>query len=206
MNLSFFLLIFLFKFISVAQGRDGIGFVAVLEQRNLNELEDKFWKVSNPASNEYGKYLTVEKIAQIIGITSEEENQLRNWLESMGAWDIELLKTRDYVHFKMDQTSRFSTMPSSSIKNLMPTSVRSLIKWFIRDGENKMFQIDETTRQDALWMKKKRLMTKKFFKSDAPLGSPNEQKKAYGIPIDQKATNSSNLQMVSSSKYILNVI
>jgi len=55
-----------------------------LKQQNRDVLEALFWKVSNPRHEEYGHYLSIEDLTEIITPTEETKKAVENWLLSEG--------------------------------------------------------------------------------------------------------------------------
>ena len=53
---------------------------------------------SNPFSSTYGQWLSIDEIANIIGITSHEQQQLENALLQNNIKDIKLSRSRDMIH------------------------------------------------------------------------------------------------------------
>jgi len=55
-------------------------FMVALPQRNLDVLNDVFWKVSNPESPSYGRFLTREQILDIVAPESHVTSAVVDWL------------------------------------------------------------------------------------------------------------------------------
>jgi len=58
-----------------------------VKQQNLDQLESKFWDISNPRSENYAKYLNMEEIIQIIRPREDHFNSVMKWLESYGVFE-----------------------------------------------------------------------------------------------------------------------
>lgn len=68
------------------------------DQEAKNELEELFWKVSNPKDPLYARYLTQEEIAAIIAPSQENVDRVIEFLSSFDSVTIESLPlTRDYI-------------------------------------------------------------------------------------------------------------
>lgn len=51
-----------------------------LKQANKEQLEQIFWSVSDPRSNEYGNYLSLDQVAKLVSPTKETKRIVVNWL------------------------------------------------------------------------------------------------------------------------------
>mmetsp|Transcript_57734 Transcript_57734/g.64579 ORF Transcript_57734/g.64579 Transcript_57734/m.64579 type:complete len:161 (+) Transcript_57734:63-545(+) len=55
-----------------------------LKQRNIPQLEERLWEISDPHHEDYGRYLSVEELRQQIGTTvppSAVERVVADWIE-----------------------------------------------------------------------------------------------------------------------------
>jgi len=72
-----------------------------LAQRNLDELEQRFWQISDPRSPMYGDFMTAAEIGVLIGQHDNVE-QIKTWAGSLGCVIAQsVVETRDYVHLTM---------------------------------------------------------------------------------------------------------
>lgn len=60
-----------------------ISFRIVLQQYNLDALTNLFWEVSNPQSDAYGSFLTVDEINTRVGSDADVQSVLE-WLQHWG--------------------------------------------------------------------------------------------------------------------------
>jgi len=60
-----------------------VTFTIALKQQNLDELEDYFWKVSNPRHELYGQYKTAEEIKEWTETPLEIRENVLNWVQSV---------------------------------------------------------------------------------------------------------------------------
>jgi subtilase family serine protease len=67
---------------SIADLSDNTNIIIALKQRNLDLLEKTFWSVSDPFSKEYQNYLSLEKIAELIGPNDETIRLVINWIST----------------------------------------------------------------------------------------------------------------------------
>jgi len=57
-----------------------IQFSILLKQRNVEKLEELFWKVSDPEDELYGRHLTQERLRELIAPPSMQFEQIESWL------------------------------------------------------------------------------------------------------------------------------
>jgi len=72
-----------------------------LKQENLKELEELFWKVSDPDSSLYGKFLTTDQITHMISPTHQTINLVEKWLKGNDVTDCDLVANKDYLNCRM---------------------------------------------------------------------------------------------------------
>jgi len=72
-----------------------------LKQENLQQFEELFWKVSDPDSPFYGKYLSADEITDMIAPSYETITLIEKWLASHGVFDCDLVANRDYMNCRM---------------------------------------------------------------------------------------------------------
>lgn len=68
-----------------------------IKQENVGQLEELFWKVSDPDSSLYGKYLNIDEISQLISPTDQAIHVVRQWLKLNHVTDCDLTANRDYL-------------------------------------------------------------------------------------------------------------
>jgi subtilase family serine protease len=112
-------------------------FKIALKQRNLNVLDDIFWKISDPHSPSYGQFLTSEQILDIVAPDSSVVNAVVDWLVSGGVERSNILNHRDALSVKapaevvevLFQTKLYNFVHQESgrllARNLGPYSVPS---------------------------------------------------------------------------------
>ena len=72
-----------------------------LKQENLRELEELFWKVSDPDSPKYGNHLTTDQITDMIAPLPETIAKVEDWLKAYGVTNCRLVANRDYLNCQM---------------------------------------------------------------------------------------------------------
>ncbi|XP_066292302.1 tripeptidyl-peptidase 1-like [Branchiostoma lanceolatum] len=81
-----------------------------LKQQNVDVLEDLFWKVSDPTHEEYGHYLSLHEIADIVKPSNETVAEVERWLEGSGVTDCSTIITEDFLE---------CSMPARTAENLL---------------------------------------------------------------------------------------
>lgn len=85
-----------------ARPTDTITVRLALAQRNLVQLEDLFWRVSDPRSLSYGKYMTAAEIGVLIGLEDHVLEQVHSWADAQGCITARsMVDSRDYLHLTM---------------------------------------------------------------------------------------------------------
>eukprot|EP00930_Biecheleria_cincta_P007647 TRINITY_DN10888_c0_g4_i1.p1 TRINITY_DN10888_c0_g4~~TRINITY_DN10888_c0_g4_i1.p1 ORF type:complete len:576 (-),score=113.37 TRINITY_DN10888_c0_g4_i1:73-1800(-) len=159
-----------------------------LKQHNLENFERRFWNIATPGHPNYLQHLSAAEIASEIGATDAEIESARNWLLSIGADEtsIEVSALRDSVTstFRAVVAAERSEAPGMSLAVLSsqkPACVEFIVR---RDA-----MLDDAAPQVSQVGASKELETFGEY-------TVSNIKKAYGIPLDLQATNSTTLQMV----------
>lgn len=74
-----------------------VKFSIYLKQSNVAQLESLFWEVSNPLSTEYGKYLSMEQITDIVAPSDESITDVIKWLNEKSVNNIRLVQNKDVM-------------------------------------------------------------------------------------------------------------
>ena len=80
-----------------------------LKQQNVDHLEAHFLRVSDPVSDQYGRYLSIDEIADIVAPTTAAADAVGTWLSASGV-DHRALPSRDYLVVDSVNASRLSSM------------------------------------------------------------------------------------------------
>jgi len=67
----------------------------------LDVLSEIFTKVSDPESSEYGQFLSLEQVTDIIAPSDEALNAIIDWLDQHGISELNIPYSRDVIHFKI---------------------------------------------------------------------------------------------------------
>ena len=94
--------------VSSASSSERIHFFLSLPQRNLNELERRFWAVSEPDSPEYGQFLSVDEIQSLVSPPLSERQTLIDWLVAEGVDSSNILDYGDSI--EVDTTTRVAAV------------------------------------------------------------------------------------------------
>lgn len=74
-----------------------IDLIFAIKQQNLVALEDLFWRVSDPTSNIYGKFMTAEKVGDLVQPSKESIAVVVGWLEEHGVTDYVFTPHKEFV-------------------------------------------------------------------------------------------------------------
>jgi tripeptidyl-peptidase-1 len=77
-----------------------LSIVLALRQRNTEELERKFWAVSNPDSDDYQNYISAIDVANLIAPPTTHVKQVLAWLQSNGIKDTHVALTGDLIRIR----------------------------------------------------------------------------------------------------------
>lgn len=70
-----------------ASGTEKVSFTIALKQRNLDELESKFWEISTPGTANYRNFLSRQEILDIVQPSNEDRQAVVDWLKRHGVVD-----------------------------------------------------------------------------------------------------------------------
>merc|ERR1711935_677508 len=151
----------------------GFEIVLGLPLRNLAKLESNFWAISTPGHLEYLNFASRHALSALIGADDASIANASFWLTSFGAHSVSVSPLRDAV------TADFE--PSAQLPGWIPPNNHPSLRFdyiLRRDGEPNVAisRVQATAVLNGGY-------------------SIANQKKAYGIPVDLTATNSSTLQM-----------
>jgi len=63
-------------------------YLFALKQRNLDQLEAKFWAVSDPDNSQYTQYMSKDEILSMIAPATADHNKVISWLQTHGVKQI----------------------------------------------------------------------------------------------------------------------
>lgn len=86
-----------------------------LKQRNLDALESLFWRVSDPDSKEYGQYLSLHEVANLITPSAKTQRTVKKWLRENGveAKKCNSVETEDFLTCEMSCETAESLLPGA---------------------------------------------------------------------------------------------
>ena len=159
-----------------------------LKHSNLDLLESTFWDISNPHSPNYGHYMSVPELADLIGAPQSRIDLVSDWLVDLGAIEstIQLSNLRDTL------TATFAATPAGfSAKGLpaMADHLRDAVDFVLRrDNAAPAFEARPSVTSDSHPFA--------YWPVDNAEGNPGSQKISYGLPAGTKANNATTTQMV----------
>jgi len=78
-----------------------ITLVWALKQRNLEKLDEIFWDVSNPHSSNYGKFYTLEEIADLVAPEKDDILHVMDFINDHSPLSVDLSLSRDFIVSKL---------------------------------------------------------------------------------------------------------
>merc|ERR1719313_2548989 len=72
-----------------------------LEETRRNDLERIFWELSDPDHANYGKYLSIDEIKDLLAVPQKQIDTVSQYFLNAGATSAEVSKTRDTIQVKM---------------------------------------------------------------------------------------------------------
>ena len=93
------------KYLAKADPADTVTLVFALKQQNLETIEHLLDMISDPRSPHYGRYLTIDQIAQIVQPKQSDVEKVFGWVESAGRVTCESVTTGDFIKCTMSVKS-----------------------------------------------------------------------------------------------------
>jgi len=161
--------------------------VAHLRHRNREEFERLFWAIATPGNPKYLQHLSLMEVASILGASEMDIDAVSGWLLGLGAnpSSVRVSAMRDTVAATFSSSSPAASMtlaswPTASVHR--PLAVEFLVR---HDGRtaHRPTSIDHV-RQPA----RNQIRDDEYDIATI--------KRAYGMPTDLQATNTTTLQMV----------
>ncbi|KAG1972546.1 peptidase S8 and S53 domain-containing protein [Pimephales promelas] len=84
-----------------------------LKQQNVNQMEELLKLVSDPDSQQYGKYLSLEEVAALVQPSQLTEKVVQSWLQSHGVINCHTVVTRDFLQCVMTVQVAEALLPGS---------------------------------------------------------------------------------------------
>uniref|UniRef100_A0A8B9KFI0 Tripeptidyl-peptidase 1 n=1 Tax=Astyanax mexicanus TaxID=7994 RepID=A0A8B9KFI0_ASTMX len=78
-----------------------------LKQQNIERLKEQLELVSDPDSQQYGKFLSLEEVSSLVGPSPLTEKVVQNWLQSHGVTSCLTVLTRDFLQCSMSFLEQF---------------------------------------------------------------------------------------------------
>jgi subtilase family serine protease len=80
-----------------AKPTDAVNFKILITQRNLDLLDATFWEVSDPTHINYGKFLTKEKIHDMVAPDAATYDRIIKWLQNSGVPAASVRVVSDFI-------------------------------------------------------------------------------------------------------------
>uniref|UniRef100_A0A8C9AV50 Tripeptidyl peptidase 1 n=1 Tax=Prolemur simus TaxID=1328070 RepID=A0A8C9AV50_PROSS len=80
-----------------ADPEEELSLTFALKQQNLERLLELVQAVSDPSSPRYGKYLTLEDVAELVRPSPLTLHTVQKWLLAAGAWNCHSVTTQDFL-------------------------------------------------------------------------------------------------------------
>jgi subtilase family serine protease len=88
-----------------------------MHRTRANDIEEMFWRVSDPTHAEYGQYLTLAEVQKLVAPSVEQMHSVREWLQT---YDIGFTADSKYV-------ARLSELEDEIIVNVLVTVAEDLL-------------------------------------------------------------------------------
>jgi tripeptidyl-peptidase I len=205
-----------------------LSFVIALKQRNLQELENRFSRISNPMHPDYSThqwdpdllkfigyfffsshpemYMTTGQIADLIAPSEENILRVLMWLQANNVIDYEVARTRDLIQFKTDarNAEQLLNVDFQRFKNIFSgaTVVRAVDRYSVPEDVAQYIELISGVhgfrRADIKPMRTADKISN--LKADAPLSgiTPAVIRKEFNVPDGLQGKSSSNLQAIGS--------
>ncbi|KAN0026551.1 hypothetical protein ACTFIV_007540 [Dictyostelium citrinum] len=189
-----------------AQDDEQIQLKIFLKQRNLDILENKFWEVSNPKSEEYGKFISLEEINSLVAPSKEDVMIVLYWLKSNGIGNNEMIVHADFIQLKINVLKASNLFETEfayyeSIRNSMDQRIRivesaSIPKFLVNKIDFVLGLSDFI--EDNKFIYDTMIRSRVDVKDSFVTITPPFIRSYYGIPLNQVGSNENNSISVAS--------
>jgi len=80
-----------------AEPQDMMTVTFALKQANLDKLEEMYWSVSDPDSEEYGNFMTIQEISELVSPSREDILAVRKFILSAGVAGVNIMVRGDSI-------------------------------------------------------------------------------------------------------------
>jgi hypothetical protein len=168
-----------------------------LRERNLDQLQQFFHEVSNPSHPKYAKYLSLDQLRDLVGVSDAEYSAAAQWLISQGATDLQLSAARTHVTATMPY-DRAAQLERATYSHGGPAEVQYM--WLVPSDEvverTRSAAVIGSTNEAAPLNRMAHLRAAMKSRSASGDAEPGTIKKAMGMPESVLAKSSNNSQMV----------
>eukprot|EP01126_Amoeba_proteus_P007011 TRINITY_DN12484_c0_g1_i5.p1 TRINITY_DN12484_c0_g1~~TRINITY_DN12484_c0_g1_i5.p1 ORF type:complete len:649 (+),score=172.34 TRINITY_DN12484_c0_g1_i5:57-1949(+) len=193
---SVLLLLLLAVFCVVA--REHVEVTLALRPKSLEALTQVALEVADPDSPKCGKYLSLEEMRHLVGVSKKNFTALSSWLKKLGAQNTILLPSGDLVvtHLPLEVARKLYRDIHKKESNLPGvSSFRDLIH--VVSSKANLVSPHSQGSSKGKHEGKRRSWGPSHSTISGPYGyDPNTQKQFYGVDTNLKGTNPHNVQMV----------
>lgn len=124
------------KYVERVSPKDQILLTFALKQQNIDKLKEKLEQLSNPASSQYGKYLSLDQLSRMIQPSKKTLQAVWAWLGNLGVQDCSTVQTLDFLNCFTSSSTAEKLLSGSKFNrytNGHQTLIRSLAKYRVPD-------------------------------------------------------------------------
>ncbi|XP_056408981.1 tripeptidyl-peptidase 1 isoform X2 [Hyla sarda] len=94
---------------------DSVILTFALKQQNVKKLEELLYRVSDPGSPDYGRFLSLEELRSLVQPSEDTLRTVRTWLEKHGVVNCDGIATRDFLQCQMDARTAEKLLPGARL-------------------------------------------------------------------------------------------
>ncbi|XP_053312745.1 tripeptidyl-peptidase 1 [Spea bombifrons] len=94
-------------------GSEDVILTFALKQQRVDKLKNLVDQVSDPRSQQYGHYLSLAELSDLVGPSEETLGTVRNWLEKHGIWDCLTVLTGDFLQCRTQARNAEKLLPGA---------------------------------------------------------------------------------------------
>jgi hypothetical protein len=160
------------------------------------EIERKFWAVSDTSSSEYQQYLSRQQLRQLRAADPAEAAEVRGWLRGLGCGSVRMTEARDAAHAVCPV--RPQPMPGTRVEKLIDyVHVHGGASTDDLSPRQQRHPTVVGTSNGQLPAVEPRSQPRAEKPAEKPnFGTPVRQRQFYSLPESVHGTNNTNMQMV----------
>ena len=142
----------IFSVLSFAQAED-TQVVLALKHQNVKAAEDLlFNEISNNLHANYGKYLSQKRIGELFGPSDEAFAFVYEWASSIGARDIEVSPSNDWITFYISEESAKALLKEEKLFETSQSSLNAYLDIFRVFYKGTLPRVSTKTSSEKSWM------------------------------------------------------